>query len=136
MRLGVVVLVIAACASRGGGPSTQPVVPTAVLEAKGSASAPDGTTNYRMGPAGFPVPKDASTVEDTPPDHTFAIDRKQAEVVTELKVNLAQMGFKIDDEYIEDRSHTHWYITKDAVTYKVTVAGDANDRTMIILTVE
>ena len=136
MRLGVVVLAIAACASRGGGPSTQPVVPTAVLETKGSASAPDATTNYRMGPAGFPVPKDASTVEDTPPDHTFAIDRKQAEVVTELKVNLAQMGFKIDDEYIEDRSHTHWYITKDAVTYKVTVAGDANDRTMIILTVE
>jgi hypothetical protein len=132
----VAVVVIAACASRGGGPETQPVVPTTVLESKGSASAPDATANYRIGPAGFPVPKDAATVEDTPPDHTFQIERKQPEVVAEIKVNLAQMGFKIDDEYVEDRSHTHWYITKDAVTYKVTVAGDANDRTMIILTVE
>jgi hypothetical protein len=129
-------VLLAACASRGGGPETEPVVPTAVLESKGSASAPDSTANYRIGPAGFPVPKDAATVEDTPPDHTFEIERKQPEVVAELKVNLAQMGFKIDDEYVEDRSHTHWYITKDAVTYKVTVAGDANDRTMIILTVE
>jgi hypothetical protein len=135
VKLAAVVL-IAACASRGGGPETGPVVPTAVLESKGSASAVDATANYRLGPAGFPVPKDAATVEDTPPDHTFQIERKQPEVITELKVNLAQMGFKIDDEFVEDRTHTHWYITKDAVTYKVTVAGDSNDRTMIILTVE
>ncbi|MEO8842906.1 MAG: hypothetical protein ABI591_07085 [Kofleriaceae bacterium] len=130
------VLLIAACASRGGGPETQPVVPTAVFESRGSASTTDATTNYRLGPAGFPVPKDAATVEDTPPDHTFQIERKQPEIVAELKVNLAQMGFEIVDEYVEDSSHTHWYITKEAATYKVTVAGDANDRTMIILTVE
>ncbi len=129
-------IVLAACASRGGGAPTRPVVTSAVLEARGSTSAPDSTTNYRLGPANFPIPKDASTVEDIPPDHTFQIERKQPEVVAELKVNLAQMGFSIDDEYVEDRSHTHWYITKDRVTYKVTVAGDSNDRTMIILTVE
>ena len=133
MTLAVVALV-AACATRGGAP-TREVVPNAVLDpSKGSATVE--TNNYRLGPAGFPVPHDATTIEDTPPDHTFQIPRKQPEVVGELKVNLAQMGFKIVDEYVEDPVHTHWYITKDVATYKVTVAGDTHDKTLIILTVE
>jgi hypothetical protein len=128
-----VVVLVAACASRGGGPPTSAVVPNTVLDpGSGSSSA----TNYRLGPAGFPVPNDATTIEDTPPDHTFQIPRKQPAVIGELKVNLAQMGFKIVDEYVEDVMHTHWYITKDVATYKVTVAGDEHDKTLIILTVE
>jgi hypothetical protein len=130
----VALVLVAACASRGGGPPTGEVVPNTVLDpGKGSATV---ATNYRLGPAGFPVPNDATTIEDTPPDHTFQIPRKQPEIVGELKVNLAQMGFKIVDEYVEDPVHTHWYITKDVATYKVTVAGDALDKTLIILTVE
>ena len=82
------------------------------------------------GPAGFPIPKDAATVEDTPPDHTFKIERKQTAIVSELRVNLAQMGFSIDSEYVEDSTHTHWYITKNDVHY------DAQDHTLIILTVD
>jgi len=82
------------------------------------------------------VPKDAATVEDTPPDHTFKVDRKQTAVVAELRVNLAQMGFSIDSEYVEDATHTHWYITKDNLHYEVTVAGDAQDHTLIILTID
>jgi len=101
----------------------------------GSGSAAD-TTSYRAGPAGFPVPKDAATVEDTPPDHTFKIERKQSAVIAELRVNLAQMGFSIDSEYVEDADHTHWYITRDNVHYEVTVAGDAQDHTLIILTID
>jgi hypothetical protein len=135
VKLACLLLAIAACASRGGGPETEPVVPTTVLES-GSNAPPPTDTNYRLGPANFPVPKDASTVEETPPDHTFSVLRKQAEVVAELRVNLAQMGFSIDDEYQEDRTHTHWYITKQHVTYKVSVAGDSADKTLIILTVE
>lgn len=82
------------------------------------------------------MPRDASTVEDTPPDHTFKVPRRQPEVVTELKVNLAQQGFKIDDEYVEDTLHTHWYITRAGVAYKVTVAGDTAEHTLIILTID
>jgi hypothetical protein len=101
----------------------------------GSGSAAD-QIDYRAGPAGFPIPKDASTVEDTPPDHTFKIERKQTTIVSELRVNLAQMGFSIDSEFVEDSTHTHWYITKNGVHYEVTVAGDAADHTLIILTVD
>jgi hypothetical protein len=130
--------VIAACAQRGGGAPTREIVPNQVFErgsAAGSGSAAD-QIDYRPGPAGFPVPKDAATVEDTPPDHTFKIERKQTAVVSELRVNLAQMGFSIDSEYVEDSTHTHWYITKNDVHYEVTVAGDAQDHTLIILTVD
>lgn len=133
-----VVGVIAACARRGGGAPTREVVPNTVFEhgsGAGSGSAADAI-NYRVGPAGFPVPKDAATVEDTPPDHTFKIERKQSAVVAELRVNLAQMGFSIDSEFVEDDSHTHWYITKDNLHYGVTVAGDAQDHTLIILTID
>lgn len=134
MKFLLLVLLIA-CGRRGGGPVTRPTAPSAVLDpGSGSGEA----RNYQPGPAGFPVPADAATVEDTPPDHTFRIERKQAEVMAELRVNLAQMGFAIEDEYVEDRDHTHWYITKPGqpVVYKVTVAGDTNDHTLIILTVE
>jgi hypothetical protein len=113
-------------------------VPNQVFErgsGAGSGSAAD-QIDFRPGPAGFPIPKDASTVEDTPPDHTFKIDRKQTTIVSELKVNLAQQGFSIDSEFVEDATHTHWYITKDAVHYEVTVAGDAQDHTLIILTID
>lgn len=129
---------IAACAQRGGGAPTREVVPNQVFEHRagaGSGSAAD-TIDYRPGPAGFPIPKDAATVEDTPPDHTFKIERKQTAIVSELRVNLAQMGFSIDSEYVEDSTHTHWYITKNDVHYEVTVAGDAQDHTLIILTVD
>jgi len=131
---------VVACSQRGGGPSMQETVPTGVFDrgsgaGSGSGSAAD-TVDFRPGPAGFPVPKDASTVEDTPPDHTFKIERKQTAVLAELRVNLAQQGFSIDSEYVEDASHTHWYITKNNVHYEVTVAGDAQDHTLIILTVD
>jgi hypothetical protein len=131
-------VLIAACAQRGGGAPTREVVPNQVFERRagaGSGSAAD-QIDYRPGPAGFPIPKDAATVEDTPPDHTFKIERKQTAVVSELRVNLAQMGFSIDSEYVEDSTHTHWYITKNDVHYEVTVAGDAQDHTLIILTVD
>ncbi|MEO9183946.1 MAG: hypothetical protein ABI467_10675 [Kofleriaceae bacterium] len=129
-------LIAGACAQRGGGPTTREVVPTTVFErGSGSGSAADAI-DYRSGPAGFPIPMDAATVEDTPPDHTFKIDRKQTAVVSELRVNLAQMGFSIDSEYVEDATHTHWYITKRDVHYEVTVAGDAEDHTLIILTID
>jgi hypothetical protein len=131
---GLFVTVVGACAQRGGGAPTRETVPNTVLE-RGSGAG-SGDTADRAGPAGFPVPRDAETVEDTPPDHTFKVPRRLAEVIGELKVNLAQMGFKIVDEYVEDAQHTHWYITRDAVTYKVTVAGDAADHTLIILTIE
>ena len=127
-----------ACAQRGGGKPTGEVVPTRVLEpgaGAGSGSAADAV-NFQPGPAGFPVPRDASTVEDTPPDHTFKVPRRQPEVIIELKVNLAQQGFKIDDEYVEDILHTHWYITRDGIAYKVTVAGDSDEHTLIILTID
>jgi hypothetical protein len=131
---------VAACARRGGGAPTREVIPNQVFDrgsgaAAGSGSAADAI-DYRPGPAGFPIPKDASTVEDTPPDHTFKIERKQTTIVSELRVNLAQMGFSIDSEYVEDATHTHWYITKNGVHYEVTVAGDASDHTLIILTVD
>lgn len=131
-------LFVVACGQRGGGPSTQETVPTGVFDrgsGAGSGSAADAV-DFRPGPAGFPVPKDASTVEDTPPDHTFKVERKQSTVLAELRVNLAQQGFSIDSEYVEDASHTHWYITKNNVHYGVTVAGDAQDHTLIILTVD
>lgn len=134
----VLVLVGSACAQRGGGAPTREVIPNAVLDpgsGSGSGSAADAI-GYRSGPAGFPIPKDASTLEDTPPDHTFKIDRKQTAVIAELRVNLAQMGFSIDSEYVEDSTHTHWYITKNNVHYGVTVAGDAQDHTLIILTID
>ncbi|MFT3698331.1 MAG: hypothetical protein QM831_34630 [Kofleriaceae bacterium] len=125
-----------ACAQRGGGAPVGPTAPSAVLD-PGNGSGKE-KTNYQVGPAGFPVPADAATVGDTPPDHTFKIERKRDAVIAELRVNLKQMGFSIEDEYIEDRDHTHWYITKpgEPVVYKVTVAGDTNDHTLIILTVE
>jgi len=131
------VLVIG-CGQRGGGPTTRETVPTATFDrgsGTGSGSAAD-VVDFRPGPAGFPIPKDAATVEDTPPDHTFKIDRKQSTVLAELRVNLAQQGFSIDSEYVEDASHTHWYITKNAVHYEVSVAGDAQDHTLIILTID
>ena len=124
------------CAQRGGGAPTRETVPNQVFEhGSGSGSAAD-VIDFRSGPAGFPIPRDAATVEDTPPDHTFKIDRKQTTVLAELKVNLAQQGFSIDSEYVEDATHTHWYITKHDVHYEVTVAGDASDHTLIILTVD
>jgi hypothetical protein len=132
----IVIATLAACGQRGGGAPTRATVPTGVLEpGSGSGSGVD-TINYRPGPASFPIPKDASTVEDTPPDHTYKVERRQPEVMAELKVNLAQMGFKIDDEYVEDVAHTHWYITREAVVYRVSIAGDAENHTLIILTVE
>ncbi len=134
----VVIAVLAACAQRGGGKPTREVVPTRVLDpnaGSGAGSAADAVS-FLAGPGGFPVPRDAEAVEDAPPDHTFKIPRRQPEVVTELKVNLAQQGFKIVDEYVEDLTHTHWYITKGAVVYKVSVAGDRDEHALIILTIE
>lgn len=136
-RISKLALVLAlGCGQRGGGAPTREVVPTTVFERGSGAGSAADTTDYRPGPAGFPIPKDAATVEDTPPDHTFKIDRKQTTVLAELRVNLAQQGFSIDSEYVEDASHTHWYITKDAVHYEVSVAGDAQDHTLIILTID
>ena len=134
-RISSLVLVLG-CAQRGGGAPTREVIPNQVFErGSGSGSAADAI-DYRPGPAGFPIPKDASTVEDTPPDHTVKIDRKQTAIVSELRVNLAQGGFSIDSEYVEDSTHTHWYITKNNVHYEVTVAGDAQEHTLIILTID
>ncbi|HEY0253957.1 MAG TPA: hypothetical protein VGC41_20645 [Kofleriaceae bacterium] len=129
-------VLLVACGQRGGGPVNRPTAPSTVLDPNSGSGAEK--INYTYGPAGFPVPKDASTVEDVPPDHTFKIERKLTEVLAELRVNLAQMGFKIEDEYVEDRDHIHWYITKagEPVVYKVSVAGDASEHTLIILTVE
>lgn len=138
MKRALFLLALAACAQRGGGKPTREVVPTRVLDpgaGSGAGSAADAVS-FQTGPGGFPIPRDASTVEDEPPDHTFKVPRRQPEVVTELKVNLAQQGFKIDDEYIEDLLHTHWYITRDRVAYKVTVAGDADEHTLIIVTID
>ncbi|MEO8549998.1 MAG: hypothetical protein ABI678_08490 [Kofleriaceae bacterium] len=130
----LLVLVLAACGRRGGGAPTRATIPTTVLD-PGAGSGTD-TVSYRQGPASFPIPKDASTVEDTPPDHTYKVERRQAEVMAELRVNLAQMGFKIEDEYVEDVAHTHWYITREAVVYRVSIAGDAQGHTLIILTID
>lgn len=132
----LVLVLVLGCGQRGGGPSTRETVPTTVFERGSGAGSAADTIDYRPGPAGFPIPKDAATVEDTPPDHTFKIDRKQTTVLAELRVNLAQQGFSIDSEYVEDATHTHWYITKNAVHYEVTVAGDAQDHTLIILTID
>lgn len=132
----LIAIVAGACGQRGGGAPTRATVPTAVLEPGSGSGAGVDTVNYRQGPASFPIPKDASTVEDTPPDHTYKIERRLSEVTAELKVNLAQMGFKIEDEYVEDVAHTHWYITRDAVVYRVSIAGDAQGHTLIILTVD
>ncbi len=136
----IFVVALAACAQRGGGKVTREVVPTRVLDpgsgpGSRSGSAADAVS-FLTGPGGFPIPRDAATVEDAPPDHTFKVPRRQPEVVTELKVNLAQQGFKIDDEYVEDLLHTHWYITRAGVAYKVTVAGDTQERTLIIVTID
>jgi hypothetical protein len=137
--LGVVVVAVAACAQRGGGKVTREVVPIRVLDpgsqGSGSGSAADAVS-FLSGPGGFPMPRDAATIEDAPPDHTFKVPRRQPEVITELKVNLAQQGFKIDDEYVEDLLHTHWYITRAGVAYKVTVAGDTQEHTLIIVTID
>lgn len=133
MSRAILSLLLVACGQRGGGAPTGGTVPTTVLEGKGSGA---DTLNYRQGPASFPVPKDAATVDDSPPDHSYKIERRMSEVMSELKVNLAQMGFKIEDEYVEDTAHTHWYITRDAVIYRVSVAADDQGHTLIILTID
>ncbi len=149
-RAGIAASVVASaaacmigCAQRGGGAPNRETVPTAVLD-PGTAHAGSGSgadrgrpdATYRLGPAGFPIPKDAATVEDTPPDHTFKVPRPLDGVIGELKVDLALLGFKIEDEYVEDALHTHWYITRTGVTYEVSVAGDETDHTLIIVTVD
>jgi hypothetical protein len=138
IAVAIVLAAAVGCSKRGGGAPTRETIPSKVFDpgsGVGSGSAAD-ETNYRNGPAGFPIPKDASTVEDTPPDHTFKILRRQPEVVAELKVNLAQMGFKIEDEFVEDTVHTHWYITHGSVVYRVSVAGDSEGHSLIILTID
>ena len=139
----VMALVLAACSGPGARPNNRPVVPTTMLDPTDAGAAPvadappTAAGNYTLGPGGFPVPTDGRPVASSTAEHdyTFEMPRAQEPIVRELRANLAALGFSVDDEYVAPAGSVHWYITRGARVYKVSVAGELM-RSLLIVTVE
>ena len=92
-------------------------------------------TNYRAGPGGFPIPRDAESVVIATKGNAvnYQVPRPQAEVVAELRVNLAKLGFRIDKEL--PNGTIQWMVSKGDEHIYISIPKN-NDQTLLILTVK
>ena len=126
IRVCVIAIVVAACSA-----TPHPEQKTRPTNAE-PEDAP--ALNYRVGPGGFPLPHDAESIELRADDtaSNYQIQRPQAEVVAEMRANLAKLGFTIDKEL--PNGTIQWMISKGEEHLYVSIP-QKDDNTMLIITV-